>query len=335
MFTTKIPTNLIAALSHTQSWPDERRLGLMIKLLKAFPEKFEELTENVYWENFLPLIARDKKERNTKYKNHEIFRFFAKEWNENYREYIFSTGFLDRVQIINFMTRRREVRFAQIFTPAPGTLNFNRIFNKRGILSQKKLNRRIDHLLSTDMLVVVRVNNPLGLFVSISNLNPNDRSFINKVVSDGDLNMEFGELRQLQGLEISQIDLYKQMFVAKVEQIYHIFDQRMTNNGHVMTILEPIKIPYPDSPYSYLIPEDPILITPTNFIGDESNAPDGFSMYPNDADLEGGVILSKIYKVETASRIVYCIFGYFGEHKRTVIVPQKLVDFYFRHSFEI
>lgn len=326
---TKIPTNLIAALSHSKSLSDERRLDMMIKLLEAFPEKFNELTENVYWEPFLSLIARDKEERSTKYKDHEIFRFFAKEWNENYRAYVFDLGLFNTgtFTLVNFMTRRREVRFAQIIKPGPGTVGTT---FKRGILSQNKIKRRIDHLLSTEMLIVIRVNNPPGIFINVSDLVNVDRKFINPVVSDGEMQIQFSELRQLQGLEIPQIDLYKQMFVAKVEQIYYVFDQRMTNSGNIMNILEPIKIPF-IGPDSHKISENPILITPTDFIGDESNVPDGFSMYPIDQDIGRDVILSKIYKVETPTRIVYCIFGYFGEHKRTIIVPQKLVDFYFGH----
>jgi len=314
---TKIPTNLIAALSHSKSWDDERRLNMMIKLLEAFPERFDELTENVYWEVFLPLLARDKQERSTKYKDHAIFQFFSKEWNENYREYVFD---INRVRMIHFMTRRREVRIAQVMEG-----------NKfgYGVLTQKKLNRRIDHLLSTEMLMVVRVNNPLGVFVNVSDRQvQNDRKFVNEVEADGSMNIKFAEIRSLRGLEISQMDLYKQMFVAKVEQVYYVFDQRMTNGSQVMCILEPIKIPFIGAD-SYKIPEDPINIIPTDFIGDESDAPDGFSMFVIGSEMRFGVVLSKIYKVETATRIVYCIFGYFGEHKRTVIVPQRLTDFYF------
>lgn len=325
---TKIPTNLIASLSHSKSWDEKRRLTMMVKLLQAFPEKFDELTENINWEPFLPLIARDKKERETKYKQHAIFKFFAEQWNENYREYVFD---VHGRRIINLMTRQREVRLAHIRPQPIHTIN-GFIW---AILTQECLNRKINHMISTALLTVVRVCDPLGIFVNVYDMDHvrNDHKFIHITETEGDLGTVFAELKQLRGLEISHIDLYQQMFIAKAQEVYYLYDQRMTNNNTIHTILEPIKIPYFGTE-AHRIPEDPVNIIPTDFIGDESDAPAGFSVFTIDTQLGYGMVLSKIYKVETATRQVYCIIGYFGEHKRVVFVPKNLTDFYFGTSDE-
>jgi len=63
-----IPIRLIAELTNPKySGNVQKSMNLMIEIMLAFPEYFDELESNMYWQRFWPLIIRSKKEKTVKF----------------------------------------------------------------------------------------------------------------------------------------------------------------------------------------------------------------------------------------------------------------------------
>ena len=110
-----------------------------------------------------------------------------------------------------------------------------------------------------------------------------------------------------------------------------MFDQRRGNTGSLNILFDELKIPKftgnnirqnrSDDD------EDILEIKKTKYIGDESNAPSGFTLFDeNSKEKPPNVVLSRIYAVKTPTKSLYCIFGYFGSDCRVIRVPDQYTE---------
>ena len=324
-----IPVKLIAELTDSRYSNNlENSLNLMIKLMLAFPQYFDILSENVYWEMFLPLIVRNKKEADMKFGKGKIYEFFKNNWNRNFKQYQFKKPDGPMKKILT-LTRKRELCLH--FTP-----NAEKI---KPLWFHKFFPGQISNIFCSPILIFVKTINPRKLYLNVQEDVADGYHLLGSNIScsNGQIHINFAEFLPINNSMIARLDLAYQMaiFEKKCDETgissFYLFDQRRGNTGSLNILFDELKIPKftgnnirqnrSDDD------EDILEIKKTKYIGDESNAPSGFTLFDeNSKEKPPNVVLSRIYAVKTPTKSLYCIFGYFGSDCRVIRVPDQYTE---------